>query len=134
MISHMMISNKGLNKIKLAKRAEKDIIDKDGNVEYYKGEILLDKDGNEITELLPLIDTDFAADLYEASGAPKEVRKTYDPTKIAYNPDGKDRTKMAGNHKTVAEMINKEWHFPLYEPQRPAGAYVVDTEPVNTMV
>ena len=31
-------------------------------------------------------------------------------------------------------MINKDWEFPSYEPQRPGGAYLVDTEPVNTMV
>lgn len=134
MISHMMITNKGLNKIKVAKRAEKDIVDADGDIVYYKGEILCDDKGEEITELLPLIDTQFADELYEASGAPKEVRKSYDPTKIPYNPDGKDRTKQCGTHKTVADAINKTWTFPLYEPQRPAGAYIVDTEPVNTMV
>lgn len=134
MISHMMITNKGLNKIKFAKRAEKDIVDQDGDIVYYKGEILCDSNGEPMTELVPLIDTKFADELYEASGAPKEVRKSYDPTKIPYNPDGKDRTKQMGNHKTVADAINKEWTFPLYEPQRPAGAYIVDTEPVNTMV
>ncbi len=134
MISHMMITNKGLNKIKVAKRAEKDIIDSDGDIVYYKGEILYDDKGEEITELLPLIDSKFADELYEASGAPKEVRKYYDTTKIPYNPDGKDRTKQCGTHKTVADAINKTWTFPLYEPQRPAGAYIVDTEPVNTMV
>lgn len=134
MISHMMITNKGLNKIKVAKRAEKDIVDADGDIVYYKGEILCNDNGEEITELLPLIDTNFGDDLYEASGAPKEVRKYYDTTKIPYNPDGKDRTKQCGTHKTVADAINKTWTFPLYEPQRPAGAYIVDTEPVNTMV
>lgn len=134
MISHMMITNKGLNKIKFAKRAEKDIIDQDGDIVYYKGEILRDSNGEPMTEVVPLIDTKFAEELYEASGAPKEVRKSYDPTKIPYNPDGKDRTKQMGVHKTVADAINKEWTFPLYEPQRPAGAYIVDTEPVNTMV
>jgi hypothetical protein len=134
MISHMMISNKGLNKIKLARRADKDIKDADGDIQYYKGEILLDDKGEPVVDTVPLIDTKFADALYEASGAPKEVRKTYDPTKIPYNPDGKDRTKQMGTHKTVADAINKTWTFPTYEPQRPAGAYIVDTEPVNTMV
>lgn len=134
MISHMMISNKGLNKIKLARRADKDIKDADGDIQYYKGEILLDDKGEPVVDTVPLIDTKFADDLYEASGAPKEVRKTYDPTKIPYNPDGKDRTKQMGTHKTVADAINKTWTFPTYERQRPAGAYIVDTEPVNTMV
>lgn len=133
MISHMMLTNKGLDKIKLARRAQKDIIDADGDVEYYKGELLLDDDGNPVYDLVPLIDSQFANDLYEASGAPKEVQKFYDTTKIPYNPDGKDRTKQCGTHKTVAEAINATWTFPDYEPQRPAGAYLVDTEPVNTI-
>ena len=134
MISHMMITNKGLNKIKIAKRAEKDIVDEDGDIVFYKGEALIDDNGEVMTELVPLIDTKFADELYDASGAPKEVRKYYDTTKIPYNPEGKDRTKQCGTHKTVADAINKTWTFPLYEPQRPAGAYIVDTEPVNTMV
>jgi hypothetical protein len=37
-------------------------------------------------------------------------------------------------YNTVADVINLDWDFPLYEPQRPAGAYIVDTAPVNTMV
>ena len=134
MISHMMLTNKGLKSITLATRADKDIKDSDGEIEYYKGEILLDDKGEPITKSVPMIDTDFATALYEASGAPKEVRKFYDPTKIPYNPDGADRTKQLGVHKTVADAINAAWTFPLYEPQRPAGAYMVDTEPVNTMV
>lgn len=134
MISHMMLTNKGLKSVTLATRADKDIKDKDGEIEYYKGEILLDDKGEPITKSVPMIDTDFGTALYEASGAPKEVRKSYDPTKIPYNPDGADRTKQLGVHKTVADAINATWTFPLYEPQRPAGAYMVDTEPVNTMV
>lgn len=134
MISHMMLTNKGINKVQVAKRAEKDIIDEDGDIVYYKGEILNDDKGEPMTDLLPLIDQKFGDDLFEASGAPKEVRKFYDANKIPYNPDGKDRTKQMGTHKTVADAINKTWTFPLYEPQRPAGAYIVDTEPVNTMV
>lgn len=175
MISHMMLTNKGLNKIKVAKRAEKDIVDEDGDIVYYKGEVLYNDKNEPITEMLPLIDTAFGEDLFEASGAPKEVRKFYDTSKIPYNPDGKDRTKQMtvkhpgskGNSAnkskkeytgvmkiimsilsffdktknavfkptpTVADAINENWTFPIYEPQRPAGAYIVDTEPVNTMV
>lgn len=134
MISHMMITNKGLKKIDVAKRAPKDIVDEDGDVVYYKGEILKDDDGKPITELLPMVDVDFANALYDASGTPKEIRKSYNTKLIPYNPDGKDRTKQCGTQKTVADAINNTWTFPLYEPQRPAGAYIVDTEPVNTMV
>ena len=134
MISHMMLTNKGINKVKMVKRAEKDIVDKDGNIQYYKGQALLDNNGEEITEVVPLFDSKFAEALYEASNAPTEVRKYYDPNKIPYNPEGRDRTKQLGKHKTVAEAINNAWTFPSYEPQRPAGAYMVDTEPVKCLI
>ena len=135
MISHVALSNKGLKSVKVAKRATKDILDKDGEIEYYKGEALLNDDGEIITETKPMIDQKFMDALFEASGAPdkKSLRKRYDATKIPYNPDNKDREKLKG-YKTVADLINDNWTFPLYEPQRPAGAYIVDTAPVNTMV
>lgn len=135
MISHMALSNKGLKSIKVAKRAQKDILDEDGDVEYYKGEILLDDNGEPIMETKPIIDEKFMDALFDASGAlnDKSVRKYYDATKIPYNPDGKDREKLP-NYKTVADLINGDWEFPEYEVSRPAGAYVVDTAPVNTMV
>lgn len=136
MISHMALVNKGINPVDVAKRATEDIVDEDGDIEYYKGEVLLDDDSNPITVRKPMIDEKFMDALFEASGAPddKMFRKYYDTTKIPYNPGGKDRTKQGGKWDTVAEMINHDWVFPAYEPQRPAGAYVVDTEPVNTMV
>src|SRR5699024_9774306 len=69
------------------------------------------------------------------SGMPKDkaLRKKYDATVIPYNPDGRDRDKL-GKYKTVADLIKDDWEFPEYEVQRPAGAYMVDTAPVNTMV
>lgn len=135
MISHMALTNKGLKQVQLATRAEKDILDEDGDVEYYKGEILQDNDGNPITKTVPIIDEKFMDALFDASGAPKDknVRKKYDTTKIPYNPDGSNRDKL-GKYETVADLINDDWEFPLYEPQRPGGAYIVDTAPVNTMV
>lgn len=135
MISHMALTNKGLKQVEFAKRADKDILDEDGDVEYYKGEILLDDDGNPITSKVPIIDEAFMDALFDASGAPKDknVRKKYDTTKIPYNPDGSNRDKL-GKYNTVADLINDDWEFPLYEPQRPGGAYIVDTAPVNTMV
>ena len=135
MISHMALSNKGLKSIKVAKRAQNDILDEDGDVEYYKGEILLDENGEPIMETKPIIDEKFMDALFDASGAlnDRSVRKYYDATKIPYNPDGKDREKLP-NYKTVADLINGDWEFPEYEVSRPAGAYVVDTAPVNTMV
>lgn len=135
MISHMALKNKGLKKVDLADRAKSDMKDSNGNIEYYKGEALLDSKGEIITKSVPIIDEQFMDDLFEASGDPNEpdIRKYYDTTKIPYNPDNKDRDKLP-NYKTVADLINGDWEFPVYEPQRPAGAYIVDTAPVNTMV
>lgn len=129
MISHMALSNKGLKKIQVAKRAQSDILDEDGEIVVYKGEVLRDDNGNPIMEEKPLIDTRFMEALYEASGLrDKKLRQYYDTTVIPYNPDGKNREKL-GKFATVADLINKDWQLPWYEPQRPAGAYLVDTAP-----
>ena len=135
MISHVAIQNKGLGTFNVAKRVDKNIVDNDGNVVAYKGEICRDKNGNPIMSEKPMVDTAFMEDLFDASGLPKDkqLRKYYDTTKILYNPDGSDRDKL-GKFKTVADLINADWELPVYEPQRPAGAYLVDTAPVNTMV
>ena len=140
MISHMALANKGLKKIEFAKRAEEDIKAEDDSIEYYEGEILLDDDGNPITSMVPIIDEKFMEALFDASGNPKndrkssiDFRKRYDATLIPYNPDGSNRDKL-GKYETVADLINDDWELPIYEPQRPGGAYIVDTAPVNTMV
>ena len=135
MISHMALLNKGLKMVDLADRADSDIKDENGDIEYYKGEILEDESGHALTKQVPIIDNEFMEALFDASGAPKDknIRKYYDATKIPYNPDGSNRDKL-GKYATWADLINDDWEFPLYEPQRPAGAYVVDTAPVNTMV
>lgn len=135
MLSHMMLKSKGLGSIDVAQRAAEDEYDADGNLVYYKGEIKVDDDGEMLTKTMPMIDEDFGQALFESSGLPedKALRKTYDATRIPYNPDGKDRDKL-GSYKTVADLIKDDWEFPAYEVQRPAGAYIVDTAPVNTMV
>ena len=133
MISHMALANKGLKKIQMAQRAETDIVSEDGEIEYQKGEMFLDENGEPLIEELPIVDTDFMEELFEVSGAEKKYRTYYDASKIKYNPDGKDRDKL-GKYATVADLINDDWELPLYEPQRPAGAYIVDTAPVNTMI
>ena len=135
MISHVMMTNKGLKQVPVAQRAKEDVLDADGDIEYLKGEILRDDDDQAITKKKPIIDEKFGDDLFEASGLPrdKQLRKRFDATSVPYNPDGKDREKL-GKYKTVADMINDDWTFPEYEVQRPAGAYIVDTAPVNTMV
>lgn len=134
MISHMALSNKGLKTVQVAKRATEDILDEDGEIILHKGEIMRDEDGNAIMEEKPLVDKDFMHALFDASGLPNEkrLRKFYDTTQIPYNPDGKNRDKL-GKFATVADLINADWQLPEYEPQRPAGAYLVDTAPVNTM-
>lgn len=135
MISHCAISNKGLKTIQVARRVPQDILDEDGDVILYKGEILRDEDDEILFEEKPMIDINFMNALYEASGLPdvKGLRKFYNTTLIPYNPGNKDREKQKG-FDTVADLINGDWELPAYEPQRPGGAYLVDTAPVNTMV
>lgn len=135
MISHVMITNKGLKKIDVSVRADQDIVDEDGDVEYLKGEILRDEGENAITKAAPMIDEAFGDALFDASGLPKDkkLRKKFDTTTIPYNADGSNRDKL-GKFKTVADLINHDWSLPEYEVQRPGGAYLVDTAPVNTMV
>lgn len=135
MISHQMLTNKGLKKVKLAKRAKKDILDEDGDVEVYKGDILRDENGEPITVEVPLIDSEFSEALFDSSKTPtaKFARRYFDATTIPYNPGNTNLDKLK-DFDTVAELINKDWTFPVYEPQRPGGIYIVDTAPVNTMV
>jgi len=135
MISHQMITNKGLKKVKLAKRVKEDIKDEDGDVVMYKGDILRDEDGNAICTEVPMIDNEFSEALWDASKTPKDkyARKYFDPPAIPYNPGNESLDKLK-DFDTVADLINKDWEFPEYEPQRPGGVYIVDTAPVNTMV
>lgn len=133
MISHQALTNKGLKKVRIAKRAKKDILDADGDVEVYKGDILRDEDGEPITVEVPLIDSDFTEGLFDSSKTLKEHRIYFDAPDIPYNPGDANLDKLKG-YNTVAELINGDWEFPVYEPQRPGGVYIVDTAPVNTMV
>ncbi len=134
-ISHVMLSNKGLKSVQLSERASKDVRDEDGEIEIYEGEVITDDAGEIKSKKVPFMDEDFGQALFDASGLPqdKSLRKFYDTTKIPYNPDGSNREKI-GKYDTVADMINDDWELPWFEPQRPSGAYLVDTAPVNTMV
>lgn len=142
MISHNMFENKGLAKVRQTVRAEADELDEDGSIIYYKGEAKANDDGSVLTKTVPMIDEEFVDGLFSASGTPKEknLRKTFDTRQIEYNPKGANRDKLGANTKgttvygTVADLINKDWDLPEYEVARPAGAYIVDTAPVNTMV
>lgn len=135
MISHVALQNKGIKKVPVSVRADKDILDEDGDVEYLKGEILLDDNDKPMTKTVPMFNTEFMEALFDASGLPKDklLRKYYDATKIPYNPKNANRDKLKG-YDTVADMINGDWEIPYYETQRPGGAYLVDIDPVNTMV
>lgn len=135
LISHIALTNKGLSSVQTPRRADKDIRDEDGEIMYYKGEALMDDSGKIIMLKKPMIDEKFMDELWDASELPKDktIRRKFDPSKILYNPDNKNRNKLK-DARTVADMINKYWTLPEYEPQRPGGAYIVDTEPVNTMV
>ena len=136
MLGHGMLQNKGINPIRVPKRADADILDEDGEVITYKGDVIRNSDGDIIwEENVPFIDTDFGHDLFTASLVPedKRLRVFFDATKTEHNPGGRVR-EIVGKEDTLAEHINNTWEFPWYEPQRPAGFYMVDVAPVNTMV
>lgn len=159
MISHVALTNKGINPVKLTRRFPDDMVfDENGDlitfkeaqkrgmdvsdadIVAYKGEAEYDENGDRIKDTYPMIDHDFMEALFDASDDPKDpqIRKYYDPTTIPYNPGGKLRDRLGAGDKNApkswADFINADWTIPDYETQRPAGAYVVDTDPVNTMV
>ena len=135
MLSHMMLANKGIKHIDMPVRAKANIMDENGDVEFYEGEIVYDENDQATYQSMPFFDKEFAEALYDASGMLKDKmrRKYYDATRIPYNKKNENRDKVK-DCDTVADLINKDWILPEYEPQRPAGAYIVDTQPVNTMV
>lgn len=135
LLSHFALSNKGIRPVMMAKRYDEDVLDESGNIIAYKGDYIYDENGDMIFEEKPFFDTKFMHDLFEASELDKKsgFRTFYNPSAIPYNPKNKDRDKLKGYDK-LSDLINGDWQLPYYEPQRPAGGYVVDTQPVNTMV
>lgn len=159
MISHVALLNKGINPVKLTRRFPDDMLqfpdgtimtkkdaekaNKDttiADVVAYKGEPEYDGDGKRIKDTYPMFDRHFMEALFDASDDPQDpqIRHYYDPTTIPYNPGGKIRGRYGAGDKNApkswADFINADWTIPDYETQRPAGAYIVDTDPVNTMV
>ena len=140
LLSHMMLSNKGVHRVPVTVRHEADVLDEDGDILAYKGEAVLDDADGIVTKKMPLFDEQFADDLFDVSGALDDpsVRILFDTTKIPYNPKDKKTGKRGNRDKldydTVVDLINKDWYLPATEVMRPAGAYIVDTAPVNTMV
>jgi len=133
MISHMMMKNKGIKPVYLAKRYDDDVI-VDG-IEHFKGEYIVDSDGNAIFEKKPMFDEKFADKIYDAMEIPedKNFRRWFTVDKVPYNLKNKNYDKLK-NFNMVSDLINGDWELPYYEPQRPAGAYIVDTAPVNTIL
>ena len=127
MISHIALQNKGLKTVDIVIPGDPE----DAEVEF-RAAIAGDVDELTIGEA-PMIDKTFQRELLAASNVEPQDIVAYDATKIPYNPGNKNRDKLRG-YDTVADLINGDWDFPLYEPQRPSGAYLVDTAPVNTMV
>lgn len=135
LIAHFACEPYNLPFVQQAQRAQKDYRDDYGDVIAYKGDILLDDDGNPILDKVPLIDKEFGSYLFEESHVANhpQLRKFYDTKTIPYNPDNIVRGRIK-NCDTFADFIRKDWSFPLYEAQRPAGFYLVDTDAVNTMI
>lgn len=135
MLSHMMLANKGIKPVEVPVRANANIVDENGDIEYYEGEIVYNDEDEATYKSQPLFDKAFGEALFDASGMlkNKDKRKYYDATKIPYNKGNENRDKIK-DCDTLADLINKDWVLPEYEPQRPAGVYIVDTQPVNTMV
>lgn len=127
MISHVALQNKGLNPVEVVIPGDEDMRE----IEFLAA-IAGDREELTIGEA-PMIDRTFQRELLAASNVPAEDIIAYDATRIPYNPGNKNRDKLKG-YDTVADLINGDWELPLYEPQRPSGAYLVDTAPVNTMV
>jgi hypothetical protein len=135
MISHIMLEAKGLGTVEMARRAPADVRTGDGDIEILAGEILTDDEDRPLTTRVPMIDEAFGDALFEASGMPdeKKLRKRFQVARRDYNPGDRNRNRLTG-FATIGDLVRKDWNLPLYEVQRPAGAYVVDTAPVNTMV
>lgn len=134
MISHAMAQTKGLPKVAVTVRHTADVLDEDGEVVSYAGEPVLDEEGEVVTTMQPIIDKEFGDALFDASGlTEKHLRQRFDTRRIPYNPGDEDRGKLKG-YATVADLIKGDWELPDYEVQRPAGVYLVDSKPVNTMV
>lgn len=121
LISHVMVQNKGIKKIRVADRAKEDILDEDGDIIYQKGEALEDDDGNIITSEVPMFDESYVKKIFDTSKVAEDYRKTFDVRKVPYNPGKKTYGKLP--YETAADLINGVWEYPDYEVQRPAGAY-----------
>lgn len=134
-ISHLMLTNGGLKRVDQTLFRKEDKAAPDGTIVAYRGEPLHGKDGRLRTRSLPVIDTAFGDEVWDASGLPSDpdLRIRFDPRELPYGrgvPGDPD----AGRPATWADLINAEWTYPPYEVQRPAGAYAVSSDPINTLL
>lgn len=132
-IGHMMLDTNGLNKTNVYDRVEETY--NDGDEIIPRNSIKYKSNGDSWTPIykkLSIIDKKFGDKLFDSAKLDEksEFRIFYDATKLQYNPK-KIREKQ--NYDTVADHINNEWYLPAYEPQRPGGMYIVDTQPNNTI-
>lgn len=127
MISHMALTNKGVDPVDVVCRHATGTDDS----EFFAA---IDEDEDELDiQTKPMFDTEFSDALFETSGVNRRYWRRFDPNRIPYNPGNRNRDKLKG-YDTVADLVNGDWEIPYYEVARPSGAYVVDTQPANTMV
>lgn len=132
-VSHVMFDDKNLPYVDTFLRHEKDVLDDDGEVLYYSGEPVLDNEGKEVVLSVPIVDKSFGEYLYDESRVPKPLWFFLNTKGVAYNPDGRNRDKL-GKYNTIRDMIKADWTLPSYEMARPAGAFLCDTAPLNTLL
>lgn len=138
LMSHAMISNKGIKKIEIAQY--------DANVD---GKIKRDENGNIVKKKMPMFDPELADLLFSMTGVPQAYRKLYDATEYDFNRKlsrkeggGKDKNghyKRAGafgraEYDKLSDFINNEFYPLDTDTERPAGVYFVDSRPVNTIL
>ena len=149
LISHMALRNKtgkslrkrtepagkALKQVQMLQRARENLYDEDGDLAFYAGEVLEDENGQPVSKTLDMFDTDLMNRIFDQArvSADPKIRTFFDPFSIAYNPNNLRKDRLPGCD-TLGDLINRDWQIPEYETQRPAGAYIVDTAPVNTMV
>lgn len=138
-ISHRAVMNKGVHPVDMAMHNDtgKPMVNDDGEIAYYPGEILRDENDDPIYDRVPMFDEDEAKEVVLASlrtsdpdaELPKDL--FLDPTKTPYNPGGKNRDK--AKYETLADLINNDWYIPDYEVHKPTGVYYVSSDPINTL-
>lgn len=132
-IGHAMIDNKGIKKIDMP------VFDP-----TVPGQVKRDRNGDVITEHVPMFDKDFGRELYKFSNVPSTEQRWYDASDYAFNEKNTKKEAQYGNERkgafgrkaydTLADYINGEFYPLETDTQRPAGVYFYDSRPVNTIL